>query len=459
MESAMSASRNSDKVKKSAKDQRLIINALYKDSLGYVPMRMKPVHFATSFLLCLHQRYFRLELLNKAANPKAEEKSAGDEYFADNLYQRLVDISQPIIDSTVNIEPFKLLRNHLNAAYNNDGAALGPAFHPYKTFGCDYSTPSLGYLGNLSKNHGNAGALVWLALNSTVDGKQFLALAKDIATKAEGPATALGSPFLVDQEEKYEQDISRLCGDPSLESLTTISELMKLQTEALLRLAKNLQNHPSSYALRKLIIGVGSWLLLYQIRRIPGAGETIFFCDFAGDTRPQLRTQAMACYARQLGLFGKSIRLWLNVNPEKITEEVEQVVDNLDVNISKELEDHFRDFSERIGWVQPRSGTQRKYFRAVPDTLSVLLLSVLDQNEVCTMDEVAARLREHWRLVVGLLPEDHAILRQHGYTPLDEDADLRVNRDSFKRLAIHLGFAWEPSDGLVLFSLTPDQFS
>jgi hypothetical protein len=75
------------------------------------------------------------------------------------------------------------------------------------------------------------------------------------------------------------------------------------------------------------------------------------------------------------------------------------------------------------------------------------------------MDDVAARLRRYWHLVIGLLPEDHATLRQHGYTPLDEDADLRVNRDAFKRLAIHLGFAWEPSDGLVLFSLTPDQLS
>mgnify|MGYP006977282367 CR=1 FL=1 len=106
----MSASRNSDKARKSSKDQRLIINTLYKESLGYVPMRMKPVHFATSFLLCLHQRYFRLELLNKASNPKAEEKCAGDEYVADNLYQRLVEGSEPIIESTVNIEVFKLLR-------------------------------------------------------------------------------------------------------------------------------------------------------------------------------------------------------------------------------------------------------------------------------------------------------------------------------------------------------------
>lgn len=457
----MSASRNSNKAKKSNKDQRdqrLVINALYKEFLGYMPMmRMKPVHFATNFLLCLHQRYFKLELLNKAANPKFEEIRPGDEYVAENLYQRLIDTNMPIIEATVNIETFKLLRNHLHAAYNNDGAALGPAFPPRKTFGCDYSSPSLNYLGNLSKNHGNSGALVWLVLNSTADGKQFLALAKDIVKRAEGPATALGSPLLIDPEEMYEEDISGLCGDPSLESLAAIGQLMKPQTETLLRLAKNIQNHPSSYALRKLIIGIGSWLLVYQIRKIPGAEETIFFCDFAGDVRPQLRTQATACYSRQVGLFGRSIFLYLNAQKNTISQEVKQIFENSEIDISKELEDHFMDFSERIGWVQPR-GTQKKYFRAVPDTLSVLLLSVLDENEVYTMDEVAVRLREHWRLVVGLLPEDHTILRQHGYTPLDEDADLRVNRDSFKRLAIHLGFAWEPSDGLVLFSLNPDRF-
>lgn len=453
----MSASRNTDK--KADKEKRLIINSLYQESLGYVPLRMKPVHFATSFLLCLHRRYSLLEFLNKAANPKVDEKREGDEYIAENLYQRLIKTNQSILDPLVNIEAFKLLRNHLNAAYNNDGAALGPAFKPYSTFGCDYSTPSLDYLANQSKNHGHSGALVWLVLNSTMVGQQFLALAKDIATKAEGPATALGLPLLIEQKEEFEEEIARLCGDPSIAWLTAISELMKPQTEALLRLAKNLQYHPSSYALRKLIIGVGSWLVVYQVRQVPGAAETIFFCDFSGDLRPQLRTQAMACYARQLRLFGRSVRLWLNLDPKRITEEKRQTIEKFEVDITKELEDHFRDFSERIGWVQPRSGTQRKYFRTVPDTLSVLLLSILDQNEVCTMDEVAIRLREYWRLVVGLLPEDHAILRQHGYTPLDEDADLRVNRDSFKRLSIQLGFAWEPSDGLALFSLTPNQFS
>lgn len=285
----MSASRNTDKAK-TDKEKRLIINRLYQESLGYVPLRMKPVHFATSFLLCLHRRYSLLEFLNKAANPKVDEKREGDEYVAENLYQRLIKINQSILDQSVNIEAFKLLRNHLNAAYNNDGAALAAAFKPYSTFGCDYSTPSLGYLANQSKNHGHAGALVWIVLNSTAVGKQFLAIAKDIATRAEGPATALGLPLLIEPEEELSEEIARLCGDPSLAWLTAMSELMKPQIEALLRLAKNLQHHPSSYALRKLIIGVGSWLIVYQARRIPGAEENIFFCDFAGDFRPQLRT-------------------------------------------------------------------------------------------------------------------------------------------------------------------------
>ncbi|MBZ4195023.1 MAG: hypothetical protein LAE24_12085, partial [Candidatus Contendobacter sp.] len=168
----MNASRNTDK-KKAAKIQRPVINKLYQDCLGYIPLRMKPVHFATSFLLSLHRSYRSLVLLNKAANPKIEEKCAGDEYVAENLYQQLTQNNQSIIDSVIDIDALKLLRNHLNVAYNNDGSAMGAAFKPHSTHGCDYSTPSLSYLGNDSKNHGNAGALVWLILNATTTGQQF----------------------------------------------------------------------------------------------------------------------------------------------------------------------------------------------------------------------------------------------------------------------------------------------
>jgi hypothetical protein len=73
------------------------------------------------------------------------------------------------------------------------------------------------------------------------------------------------------------------------------------------------------------------------------------------------------------------------------------------------------------------------------------------------MDDVAERLGHRWGLVFGLLSSDHAVLRRHGYSPLDEDADLRANREAFKNLATSLGLAWEPSDGLVLFSLRKDR--
>lgn len=83
-------------------------------------------------------------------------------------------------------------------------------------------------------------------------------------------------------------------------------------------------------------------------------------------------------------------------------------------------------------------------------------MSVLEPEGVYPMDQVAYLLKTHWDLVLGLVPEDHAILREHGYAALDEDEDLRANREAFKDLAIRLGLAWEPSDGLVLFSLTPE---
>ncbi|MGH8549403.1 MAG: hypothetical protein ACRERU_12560 [Methylococcales bacterium] len=401
-------------------------------------------------------------MLNKATTPKAAPKQPGDEYVAETLYDRLRGCTDPILSPAIDLEGLKLLRSHLNVAFKNDGdAAASASFPPYTTFSCDYSTPSLDYLGNRSKNHGNAGAFVWLVLNETESGRRFLELVGTIAAQASAPLAVVGKPFVVGEEIDYPEKIAELCGDPPLSRIAAVSSLMELQTASLLRLAQNILARSSSYDLRKLIIGLGSWLLGYQIRRIPGAAESIFFSDFAGESHPRIRTQASTCYARQIGLFGRSVQLWLNTNQDTaVDQESRRVLESLDAKgkVSKEMEAHFRDFSERIGWVQPR-GTVQKFFRAVPDTMRVLLLSILEQGEIITIDEVAERLRAHWRLVLGLLPGDHATLRRNGYSPLDEDTDLRANREVFKQLAIHLGFAWEPSDGLVLFSLTPDQMA
>ena len=437
--------------------ERARLSQLQRVALGYQPLRMKPVHLATSFLLALTGRYRILKWLNIAANPRTAAKREGDLYVAENLYPELSAEGLQILNEGVDMQGLKLLRQHLNAAFNNDGAALSPAFPPYSTFGGDYSTPSLAYLANQSKNHGHAGAFLWLILNQSDAGRHFLSLSAGIIGEASSTAGFLGNPLVEGDEQAFDDDLAGLCGNPPLEFLSAVSDLMRPQTEALHRLARHLSLSPSVYALRNLILGLGGWLLTYQIRHVPGCADSVLFCDFAGDTRRRLRDQSAACYSRHLGLFGRSLHLWLEKTASVVADTDRALLERMEAKITKGLEDHFRDFSERIGWVQPRSGTANKYFRPLPDTMRVLLMSVLEGDEICTIDEIALRLRDQWQLVLGLLPTDHTVLRNHGYGPLDEDADLRANRDAFKRLAKHLGLAWEPSDGLVLFSLSPDR--
>ena len=82
--------------------------------LGYQPFRMKPVHFATSFLLALTGRYYRLEYLNKASVPKTaprDGRNIQDEYPSDRLHPLL--IKRGTLDPSVDLEAFRTLRAHL----------------------------------------------------------------------------------------------------------------------------------------------------------------------------------------------------------------------------------------------------------------------------------------------------------------------------------------------------------
>lgn len=432
---------------------------LLAESLGYTPLRMKPVHLATSFLLCLHGSYRRLELLNKVSNPKATEKRPGDEYVAENLLTMLQeDGDESPLGADVDINALRVLRSHLNVAYNNDGAALAAGFPPYSTFGHDYSAPSTTYLSNWSKNHGNAGCFIYLVMMQTSEGREFLSLARDLFESAGGPLHQFGKPLVREEPIAWEYEPKDIMEHLDDERIQQISTLMMSQTCALNLLVKNLKRKQSPYMLRQLIIGIGSWLLAYHVKHAQTGSDTLFFFDFVGECRSRVRTQAASCYSRSMGLFGHSCHRWATSHPE-LGEDVADVLRKNEKNIIKELEDHFRDFAVRIGWVQPRSGTHQKYFRPTPDSLRVILLSILDEQEICSSAEVAARLRDRWHWVIGLLPEDHQTLRSHGFSPLDEDADLRANRHAFHALAVKLGLAWKPSDGLVLFSLNPNLHS
>ena len=172
--------------------------------LGYQPFRMKPVHFATSFLLALTGRYYRLEYLNKASVPKTAPKDGPrvrDEYPSDRLHPMLVE--RGTLDRSVDLDAFRTLRAHLNAAYNNDGAALSAVYSPYSTFGADYSAPSTRYISGRSKNHGHSGSFVLSVLEATAEGRETLERIKRVLELPPPPLAAFGEPLLDDVAEEW----------------------------------------------------------------------------------------------------------------------------------------------------------------------------------------------------------------------------------------------------------------
>ena len=122
------------------------------------------------------------------------------------------------------------------------------------------------------------------------------------------------------------------------------------------------------------------------------------------------------------------------------------------------LDDHFRDLGVRIGVVQPRHPSARhKYVEAQADTLHVLALSLLGDDQVLTMTEFAEQLRTAWSLVVGAGAQDGDLLHSRRFGPLDRDDDLRPNAAAFEALMIRLGLAVQPSDGLTLVAINAEE--
>ena len=88
-----------------------------------------------------------------------------------------------------------MLRAHLGAAFNNDGAALAAAFPPYSTFGADYSAPSAHYISNTSKNHGYSGSFVRTVFEATKEGREALDAMQSLLNLPPPPLAALGMPY------------------------------------------------------------------------------------------------------------------------------------------------------------------------------------------------------------------------------------------------------------------------
>lgn len=442
---------------RSQNERKSLVEA-QKCFLGYQPLRMKPVHFATSFFLALTGCYYNHELLNKTANPKPvpRKPSAPDHYVTSQFIDWLESLDITPFGDEFDEPTISILRSHLNSAYNNDGAALAPGYAPYKTFGFDFSTPGPEYLANKSKNHGNAGAMVHHVLNRSNVGRECLALAKTILESSTLPARYLAAPFLTGEAMEAVPVESLISEDFAANHAEALSERMLVQTTALHRTLTLLSTRKPAYALRQMVIGVGSWLLMSLLKRSAN-GSVLVVPDFTGDPSSRMRVQARACFARQQALFGSILQRGLeDGDTGGFTEEQVAAIRAVDVSKVSDFEEHLNDFALRLGWLQPRSGSAAKHFEILPDTLKVLIMGVVAPGEVIVLEELGQRLLESWHLCLGLRPEDHAFLRENGYSPLDLDADLRRNRDAFKRRLVALGLAEEPSDGLVLVSIEPE---
>ena len=425
--------------------------------LGYQPYRMKPVHFATSFLLALTGRCYRLEYLNKASVPKTAPRGrrhVHDEYPSDRLRPVLVELGK--LDPSVDLESFRTLRAHLNAAYNNDGSALSAVFPPYSTFGADYSAPSTRYISDRSKNHGYSGSFVVSVFEATADGREALETIMRLLRLPPPPLAAFGDPLLDDVDEEWCDRHDELYGPIDPERLARIGSGMGDCTAAVGRLALNLERLRSSYSIRYMVLGLCCWLFAYMMRQ--ESDSSLLLVDALQGTNPRIRAQSRATYARALDLFSSSYdRAFAAAVGSSIREDDWNVFAG-SAEARQVLDEHFRDLGVRIGIVQPRSAVAKyKHVELQADTLRVLAFSLLEEGRVLTLPEFATQLRSVWSILVGAQPSDGDVLRANRFGPLDHDEDLRPNAAAFQALLVRLGLAVEPSDGLTLVAIDAEE--
>lgn len=416
-------------------------------ALGYQPMRMKPVHFATDFFLTLSPITYRLELLNKAVVVKAKGNNSNDEYVTENLLPALIE--SDVVGESFTEKQLAILRRQLSGVLDNDGSAVYPTYAPYKPFSSDYTVLSNRLLTSFSKNHGYSGCFVSRIFKGTPAGREILRAAKEFLDSGVGAAEKLVEPLLdLEEGEEWEDDYDSKFGTLSKERIKKIATMMDAQTRALAKLVVNLKAESAPSSLRHLVIGLCSWLFIYLHKFHQNGKVPTLFMDFLQGQNRRVRALSCHSYARERDRFYQAYYQMYKKKQFVAKRKDFLVIENVGFKI---LEQHYSDLAVRIGYVQPRAHqVRKKHFELQPDTLRTLVMSVLSSTEVVPLEQLCEALRETWGIVVGGCPDDQEYLAKSGLKGVNEDDDLETNRDSFKQLLMRLGMAVEPSDGLVL---------
>lgn len=438
-------------------DKKPNLVPLYGAAFGFnTDRRVKPVHFATGFFVSLLGRHFRTETLNNVV-AFTDGKDHSGNYALGQLHDTLR--TQGKIRAGIGQRELHLLRKHLRSLANNDEAVF--PIYGEKEFGCDYSTASHDILTRTRDNDGFSGFFVRAILDETDEGRRVLEFAKTCMTQPQAPLRQIYQPLL--QEDAIPEDVesryvSKL-GELAPKRIKRIAKMMGRQTNALVTLCRNADGIAASETrLRFLIVGLCLWLFRYLVQEgVAGASEPfILLADASGDASSRIRSQSRWSYARLREALMASFAEFAAAGKfEDCADAWDYVQTNL--NGRPKIEEFYGTIALRSGLAQPRTGrVAAKHFEPQPDTLRVMILSILAQEEgLVPLAEVLERLYATWGIVYGGRPEDAQALGDLGYAGLDQDHDLIPNMDALVALLSELGLATRFSDGLVMCHSLP----
>jgi hypothetical protein len=248
-------------------------------------------------------------------------------------------------------------------------------------------------------------------------------------------------------------------GELDARRIKRIAKQMMAQTGALARLCRNAEALTASETrLRFLVVGLCLWLFRYLVVEgvVGGKDSFVLLADAMGDASSRMRAQSRGSYAQLREALVASFASFAEAGRFAECEDAwEYVKDTLGGR--PKFEEFFGTIALRSGLAQPRaSRVAAKHFEPQPDTLRVLVLSVLPHDEdMLALTELLERLYGTWGVVYGGRPDDARLLGDLGYAGLDQDHDLTPNVNGLVSLLAELGLATRFSDGLVMCHSLP----